>query len=352
MTRRPLLALALLLAVAATARADRATAEFFAGRGEQALKAKTWEEAEKMYRRSLEEDATYLPARHGLAQALLGSGRTGPGIEELRAFTAAVNAAADAPADWKALAAKATKQLADVDVSGAELKKILDRYADEFGALARKWAAKDRATAELAARRVLLLRPGDAGAEEVLKQMGGAAKGPVVPLFNGTNLTNWEKGGFPQWQVQEGLVIAEASDGAYVIRSQKEFSGDFDVRCEIRMIEERGVDPLASVLATWKSDYDYYGVGLLNRKLYVHERVAESDSRVVARVTPSEFKGNFEPLGWNQWEVRFRGNEVAVFLNGTELSREPRPAKRDKGFVALMIQVAKAAFRGVEVLPR
>jgi len=350
--RAPAAFLLLVLAAAAPALGDRTTAEFFTSRGETALKAKSWEEAEGHYRRAMEEDPTFLPARHGLAQALLGSGRTPAGIEELRSFLAAVGADASAPAEWKSLAAKAEKQLADVDVSGAEFRRILDRFADDYTALARKWTAKDARTADAAARRALLLRPGDRAAEEIVEKLGGSAKGPPVVVFNGADLDGWEHAKFPQWQVMNGVIIGDTMDGAYEARSPSTFEGDFDVRAEIRMVEERPDDPMPALLVAWKGNYDYYGVGLINRKIYVHERNGEHEFREVVKLTVSEFTGTLDPAGWNLYEVRLRGKEIAVFVNGTEVSREPRPPSRTGGFVALLIQDGKAAYRKIEVQPR
>src|SRR5262245_63548442 len=101
---------ALLVCLAATAFADRETALFSTKRAEKSLAAKKFDEAESLYRKALEEDGTYLPAHYGLAQALVGLGRSGPAIEELRRFLDGAKADAALPADWKALVPKAEKQ--------------------------------------------------------------------------------------------------------------------------------------------------------------------------------------------------------------------------------------------------
>ena len=97
------LLLALLLSPSA-ALADRATAEFQVSRGEKALQEKAWSRAGEFYRKALAEDPTLLPARYGLAQALLGEGLGAPGSEELRKFVTEVNASASAPPAWRLLA--------------------------------------------------------------------------------------------------------------------------------------------------------------------------------------------------------------------------------------------------------
>jgi len=347
----PALLLAL-LAAAPAALADRATAEFFAGRGDKALQAKEWPAAEEHYRRSLQEDETFLPARYGLAQALLGSGRTAPGIEELRKFSNDVRADAAASAEWKALLAKADKQLQDLDLAGAELRKILDRYADDLAALARKWAPKDPATAARAARRILELRPGDKDATALLAKMGGSAKGPAVSLFNGRDFAGWDSPNTVVWTVEEGVIVGNARDGNYYARHTKEFKGDFDVTFEARFLEERTGVPVMGVLACFRGPYDNYFFGLLNRKVCFYDKEKEGEERSIVKVPLSDVKTAVDPVGWNTFELRFRKDEVTALVNGEVVGTDKRPERRDGGFVGISVQDSKVAFRKLEVQPR
>ena len=350
--RGRILCLLVLLAAAVPALADRATAEFFAGRGEKSLQAKEWPAAEEHYRRSLQEDEGYLPARYGLAQALLGSGKTAPGIEELRKFTESVRADAAASAEWKALLAKADRQLQDLDLAGAELRKILDRYADDLAALARKWAPKDPATAARAARRILELRPGDKEATALLAKLGGSPKGPAVPIFNGRDFTGWDTPNTVVFTVEEGVVIGNARDGNYFARHTREFTGDFDVILEARFLEERSGVPVMGVLACFRGPYDNYFFGLLNRKVTFYDKEKEGEERSVAKLPLSDVKAAVDPAGWNTYELRFRRDEVTALVNGEVVATDPRPQRRDGGFIGICLQDSKVAFRRLEVQPR
>jgi tetratricopeptide (TPR) repeat protein len=353
-TGRRILALALLalLAAAPAALADRATAEFFAGRGEKALQAKDWAGAEEHYRRSLQEDAGFHPARYGLAQALLGSGKTAPGIEELRKFSGDVRGDAGASAEWKALLARADRQLQDLDLAGAELRKVLDRYADDLAALARKWAPKDPATAARAARRILEIRPGDREATALLEKVGGSMKGPAVSLFNGRDFAEWDNPNTVVWTVEEGFIVGNARDGQYFARHTREFTGDFDVTLEARFLEERTGVPLLGVLSCFRGPYDRYYFGLLNRKVAFSDQEKDGEERTIAKRVLADVKTPVDPMGWNVYEVRFRGNEVTALVNGEVVGTDPRPARRDGGFVGVCVQDAKVAIRRLEVQPR
>src|SRR5688572_15065244 len=112
--RTPLAAMLLALALAGGAAADRETAEFVAQRADKALQAKSWAEAESLYRKALEEDATLLRARMGLGEALLGSGQRAAGIAELRRFVDEASAVTPLPSALAAQVAKARTRLADL----------------------------------------------------------------------------------------------------------------------------------------------------------------------------------------------------------------------------------------------
>src|SRR5947208_1106759 len=78
-------AAALLVVLAAgAALADRTSAEYLAQRADKALKARDFAGAQTLFRKALDEDATFLPAEEGLAEALLGAGDQAAGVEEYR----------------------------------------------------------------------------------------------------------------------------------------------------------------------------------------------------------------------------------------------------------------------------
>src|SRR6185436_19173943 len=216
--------------------ADRETAAFSSSRGDKALAAQKFEEAEALYRKALDEDGTYLPARYGVAQALLGSNRSGPAVEELRKFVADARACTSLPPEWKTAVAKAEKQLVELDAAGTALQKIQDSYVDGLIDLAQKWTSKDPSAAGRALRRVLALRPGHAKAAELLDKLGRSAGGDVFDLFDGTSLDQWEMSSglhAANWQVVDGTIVVTTQEtaGSY-IRSKREFEGDFEVRAE------------------------------------------------------------------------------------------------------------------------
>src|SRR5688572_16024379 len=151
------------------AAADRESSQFFVQRAEKALATRNWAEAEQHYRRALEEDATNLAARHGLSEALLGGSQRAAAIEELRRFCAEAESAGSLPTAWAALLTKARRRLADLDVVGNELEKLVSDHAAALLAFAGRWKEKDRDMALKALTDLLALRPDHAKAAEMLE---------------------------------------------------------------------------------------------------------------------------------------------------------------------------------------
>ncbi len=60
-------------------------------------------------------------------------------------------------------------------------------------------------------------------------------------------------------------------------------------------------------------------------------------------------KKPFNVFEWNTYELRFRSREVIALVNGDEIGREERPEWRPGGFVGILVQNLKVAFRKIEV---
>ncbi|MCE9634280.1 MAG: DUF1080 domain-containing protein [Planctomycetes bacterium] len=337
------------LALGAVALADRETSQFHASRADKLLTGKKWDEAAGLYRKSLEEDDTYLPARFGLAQALVGAGNSAAGLVELRGFVESARAADPLPPEWKPILAKAEKQLNDLDAAGQALQKILVGYADDVAALAERWATKDPGFAERAARRALKVKPGHAKAMQVLEKMGKSSAGETIDLFNGKNLAGWVFANPPTWQVIDGALVGDVPDAAMTIRSERIFEGDYDVRIEARRVEEYAGSKMFAVLPTWKKDRDYYELGILGRDAIWCEPNGPGKSRDIVTLETTKLKKPFDPAAWNVFELRFRGKTVTALVNDEVIGDEPRPENRKGGFVGLLVQDLKVAFRKVQV---
>jgi tetratricopeptide (TPR) repeat protein len=338
----------LLAALAAIALADRETAAFSAARGDKALAAKKFEEAEGLFRKAIEEDATYLPARHGLAQALCGEGKTAQAVEELRKVVDAARADAALAAEWKAVVAKAEKQLAEIDSVGTAFKKIQSTYVDALLDLAQRWSSKDATAAARAARQALAVRPDDPRATQLLEKLA-PKKGDVTALFDGAGMTGWFFADAPMWTIEDGAVVGNTGAKPYVMRTEKMFDGDYTVRCEAKLIAKTGEPAWFALMPCWKGPEDRYALGSMDGKLEWQDKCDKIGDQARGITLGAMPKKPFDPTAWNTFEMRFAGDEVFAFVNGVQVAKEARPDHRRNGFVGLVVANVKAAFRKIEV---
>lgn len=343
----------LALALAASALADRDAAEYFAGRGDKALKDKDWTAAEEHYRRSLEEDETYLPARFGLAEALLGARKRAAALEAFRRFIRDCEAAGPSK-DTDDMVERARKRLKEIDEAGSALDDIIDGHVEALMALARKWKSQDPELILAILRRVLKLRPDHAAAKNWIEKMGESATGKTVQVFNGRDLDGWADMGFPTWQCRDGAIVADVKDTGYVARTEAYFKGDFDVRCEMKLLEDRPGTTMLTLLGAYRALYKYYSFGFLDGRVVWEDETGEGaqNRRTVFSAEPRELKKPPDPEQWTVFELRFRGKEVTALVNGEVVAKEARPPERGEGFIGLQVVNAKAAFRKIEVVQR
>jgi tetratricopeptide (TPR) repeat protein len=348
--RRSAAAVVLVAALAAIALADREIAAFSSQRGDKALAAKKFEEAEGHFRKAIEEDATYLPARHGLAQALCGEGKTAQAVEELRKVVDAARADSALAAEWKAVVAKAEKQLADIDSVGTAFKKIQSTYVDALLDFAQRWSAKDPAAAARAAQQALALRPDDPRAAQLAEKLA-PKKGDVTVLFDGASTAGWFFADAPMWTVEDGAVVGNTGANPYVMRTEKTFEGDYTVRCEAKLLTKTGEPAWFALLPCWRGPEDRYALGAMDGLLEWQDKCDKAGVAARGITLGAMPKRPFDPTVWNTFEMRFAGDQVAAFVNGVQVGKEARPDYRRSGFVGLVVANVKAAFRKIEVEP-
>ena len=358
MTRRRGAVLGFVLAaaacLAAPARADRETAEFHARRGDKALQEKAWADAEQHYRRSLVEDVSFLPARLGLAEALLGAGQQAPGIDELRTFCEEASRVAPMPPAWSAVVAKGRRRLSELDALGNEIDRMLGAHVDALLDLAKRWKDKDPHVAAQAVDAALRLRPGDAKAIE-LHEAVQRVLGKATALFNGKDLAGWDGMSTDVWTVRNGALEGRAPKGgrtAYLPTSESSFFGSFDVLVEARMEPGTGA-PLFGLGAAMAAEYDRVFFGMVKQDLCLWDYPGTKEAK---REHYARWRDNLEPpldpTAFTVYELRFRPDKVHALVNGTEVHAYDRPKTRAGGRVALQLQDCAVVIRRVEVIRR
>jgi hypothetical protein len=349
---RRLLVLLLVAWLSGTTAADRETAEFVAQRADKALVARSWAEAEGLYRKALEEDATLLRARLGLGEALLGSGQRAAGIAEIRQFVDEAGALAAPTPALAALLAKARKRLVEMDTLGTELDQRIDAHVAALVAFAGRWREKDPDIAVEALEQALRLRPGQAKAAEALDGLRQRAPAVVTALFNGKDATGWTWLQPPMWQVRDGILVAKADGQGFLARTDTQVRGEFDVRMEARFVLDWGNARTFLLCPCMKQEFDTMRFGVRKEHLIWEEVTAADDVETYGTVRITEIEPAFDLMAWNVYELRYGKSEVTALVNGRELFRKPRPAARDGGFVGLLVEDCTVEFRRVELSQR
>lgn len=341
-----------LAAVADRSCADRAAAEFYAQRGEKALRDKDWATAAEQLRKAIEEDERYAPAHGALGEALLGAGDRAAGLAALRKAVAIADETKPVPPAWAAALARFRKRLAELDTSGVALDKLADRYVVDLLAFGEKWVSRDPETAASALKDLQRLRPSDPRVKVLAAKIEKAEAAMWVPLFNGRDKTGWDWLDAREWFVAYGALVGEVEKKAMVAKAKVSYDGDFDVRAEVRIVKRYGPGASFALLGAWKAEYHHASFGILGENLVYEE---EAGPRVVdtkLQLKPSAATPPFDPESWTVYELRFRGESVFAAVNGVVVGTFPRLPARDRGAVGIRIQHVVAHFRRIEVRPR
>ena len=344
--------LAVLLALAwagpcRSASADREAAGFFVQRGDRAVKEKNWDEAEKQYRKALEEDEHFLPARLGLGEALLGTGNRTGAIEEWRRLVTEGQAMTPLPAGWGDSLVKAKKRLADVDEAGTALAGIVDQQVDALLALATKWLARDADVASRALQEVLRIRPGNEKALALVEKATGAGGG-WKPQFDGKDFAGFT-GMSKEWDVVDGALVCDGKDGAYALKTDASFTGDFDVRMEAKMAAKYDGPMLYGLAATGKGFDEWALFGIHTNALVLRDENGPSiAARELFAAAPKDMKPPFDPTEWTLYEMHFRGDDIELRVNNIAVATRPRPKERDGGNLGVKVQNVKLVIRKFE----
>lgn len=342
----------LLLCAAVPALADRTAAEFYAQRGEKALREKDWAGAQEQLRKAMEEDPSYAPALGALGEALLGAGDRAGGLGALRKAVSLAEGTKPLPPAWVAPLGRFRKRLAEVDTAGVALDRIADKYVADLLAFGDRWVAKDPDTAAAALRDALTLRPADPRVKTLAAKIEKVESASWIPLFNGRDKSGWDWLDASPWFVAQGSLVGTIENRAMVAKTRESLRGDFDLRVEAKIV--RRFDDLASftLLGAWKAEYHHSSFGILGPNLIWHEEAGPRTFETKLSVPPSKVDPPFDPEQWTVYELRFRGAKIHAAVNGTVVATIDRGPERDAGSVGLMIQHVLVHFRRVEMRPR
>ena len=139
-------------------------------------------------------------------------------------------------------------------------------------------------------------------------------------LFNGEDITNWDKYGTELWYVKDGLLVCESGpDKQYGYLATREYYDDFDLSVEFKQekdgnsgvfirsfVEEKDVKVNGWQVEVAPKGFDTGGI-------------YESYGRGWLIQIPDEKENILKQGEWNTMRIRVQGDNVQTWLNGEEM---------------------------------
>ncbi|MHC4858845.1 MAG: family 16 glycoside hydrolase [Planctomycetota bacterium] len=351
--KRAATAALLFLLLTAPARPDEKSARFFTERGNQALKEKKHEEARGFFQKALAELEGHLPALLGMARAANAQGQKDEAVASL------------AECVRRAALKKLTEEEKGVLDAARKLFKKLDPAQLEFTDLAAELVGKLLALAEkakdgnpdLARRcvdRILFVMPNHARARALRSDLPPPRGQPVEKLeeilvFDGKGLVGWT-GKLGCWSVADGVLVgAIPTEGPSLVHTETPFEGDFSLVVEMRVLEDRGLDPMVAILWGIRGMYESYALRLFGSGFSFCRSADQEREEVFERIGYYKV-ASFDPRSWSVYRVDLEGGRISTTVNGRPLAVKQVPAGSLGGAVGIWLQDRKVEIRRFVVL--
>lgn len=288
-----------------------------------------------------------------LGEAQLASGDGKQALGTLRDLMSKLEGAVPLSKEDSNLWTRARKALTGASKPDAALDATLRKQAGKLASIASKWIKKDPKSAETAALQALTLVPTHSKALAALKKSRAGLTGRVEKLIDAT-MANWTWLTDKNWPVVKGVLVGNVEDRAMAIRTNRKWSGEYDVIWEGRVIEtfRKNGPPLFALLTPYLTDTRLISFGFMNGTAEVFEWTSATDGDVAVTKNFDDFEPKIDPKEWTTYELRVRKDEVAAFVNGVELGRHPRAADFVRGWIGIKVQFCKAEIRRMDVIQR
>jgi hypothetical protein len=186
-----------------------------------------------------------------------------------------------------------------------------------------------------------------------------AAEGNWVSLFNGKDLTGWQKNGTENWTVQDGCILGESTTNKYGYLTTEKTYRDFDLRLKFKPLAKgnsgvfirshiTGIDPEHGPdIEGMQVEVDP-SVGNHTGGLY------ESGGRGWVIQPTAEGEKALKPGEWNDLEISAHGNHIVTRLNGVQIVDYTDTApKFTDGVIGLQLHTGggvKMLWKDIEVM--
>lgn len=344
----------LVLAVLVSA-GDREVAEFLFSKGQKALRAKQFEEAEANFRRAIEEDSPYPEASYGLGQALEKLDRGGDACQAYRECIAAIDSLDEPSGKQKSIASRAARALKKIRREFAALDKLNKGYVRDFIALGKKHMKANPRWSRRAFEAVLALDPGNKIATSYLAKLPGgespakaSGKSWGKPVIRKDSLGNWQPGASNEWSIRGTVITGDstAQNGHINWLENAPLTGDYSVQVRFRLVRDGGERRTIGVFVSpgnnnwWSMMFEGAGDLVLIRT--EGERNSSTAVRSLGRVDWEK---------WHTFRLHVKGEVARMEFDGKEvLEYEFNRNQQFRGQLGLFFQCAKVEYKDIEVL--
>jgi tetratricopeptide (TPR) repeat protein len=347
-------AVSLLLLLASFAAADEEAAAFFTARGAEALAKGDLKEAQAQFEKALGNHAGYFPARLGLAKTARAGGKTDDALRQLEAILDAAEGKTLDPASSAALK-EARNLLGEMDKPRLEYRDAVSEYVSKLLALARR---SEDANPELARRcvdRILAVCPDHPGALLLKAAIPASVLAPKPkaneePLFNGKDLQGFADHA-PIFSVKKGVVVAEAVNGSWLLRTERVLKGDYSVEYEARVLQDAGDKPCLALGFGFRKEERTYQIEVhVDYLLFRIRDFATDQTQKFGRIDFYRLKTPLDRTKWNVFRVDVRDNVATVSVNGESFASNPASPGTYDGQAMIMAQDAVGEVRRIALV--
>lgn len=179
-----------------------------------------------------------------------------------------------------------------------------------------------------------------------------------MPLFNGKDLTGWQKNGTENWTVQDGAILGESTTNKYGYLTTDKTYRDLNLRLRFKPLAKgnsgvfvrshiTGIDP-------------EHGPDIEGMQVEVDPSVGkhtggiyESGGRGWVIQPAAEGEQALKPGEWNELKISAHGNHIVTWLNGVQIVDYTDTApKFTDGVIGLQLHTGggvKMLFKDIEI---
>ena len=166
------------------------------------------------------------------------------------------------------------------------------------------------------------------------------AQGGWKTLFDGKDLSQWDRIGDANWKIVDGAVQADMGEGFLLSRS---LYADFELRAEIWVSPDANSGIFVRAEDRTKvGASSAYEVNIFDQSPRGFFSGAIVDVAKAASVVKTGGK-------WNTLEIAAKGSHFTVKLNGVTTVADAQDAKHPRGAIALQYGAGTVKFRKVEI---